>query len=130
MAEITKTKPRLDIMVGTLRVKLYFDNDARPESYYYQMSIPATERTVSVAINQHHPYLVTLGTAGYSDFVRQCVYDAIAQFKAATMHGRVEPNTFRHYKDDLLRTSYKIHDEATESDSSTGEESEQYPIGF
>ena len=113
MAVVARENPRINVMVGSLRVKVYFDYDARPESYYYNLDIEATERAVSVAINQHHPYLVTLGSTGYEDFVRQCVYDAITQYKASAMGERepILPHTFRHYKDNLLRTSYKINDE-------------------
>lgn len=86
------------------------------------MDMLTDEPSVSVAINQQHPYLVTIGPAGYNDYVRQCVYDAIAEFKAANMHGKVEAHTVRFYKDNLLRTPYKIHDEANDPESSSEEE--------
>ncbi|MBC7488847.1 MAG: ATP-binding protein [Glaciimonas sp.] len=122
MAEVAKKPPRMDIQVGSLRVKLYFDHEARPDSAYYHMEMLAEERTVSVSINHQHPYLITIGAAGYPDYVRQCVYDAIAEFIAAKMTGKVEAHTVRFHKDNLLRTPYKIHDEANESEADSPSE--------
>ena len=119
MAEVAKNPPRMDVRIGELRVKLYLDDQTRPDAHYYIMEMMADEPSVSVAINRQHPYMVTVGTAGLGDYMRQCVYDAIAEYKVLQMRGKVEANTVRFYKDQLLRLPYKIHDEVNgDSDAS------------
>ncbi|HRO89116.1 MAG TPA: ATP-binding protein [Promineifilum sp.] len=109
-----KGKPRFDVELGDMRVRFFVDSDASPRDTYYALDWKP-DGTIEIAINRNHDYMVQLGN-DVADFIRQCVYDGISEFKATQKRGRVEPNTIRFIKDNLLRVPYRIHDDTYEGD--------------
>lgn len=64
----------------------------------------AVPGTVHVIINGLHPYYVDLESSeAIDECIRQYIYDAIAEYRAGKLAGRVNPNSVRRLKDDLLR---------------------------
>lgn len=58
-----------------------------------------------VIINGLHPYYRTLEAKdAINECVQQYIYDAVAEFKAASLTARVNPDSVRRLKNDLLRT--------------------------
>jgi Histidine kinase-, DNA gyrase B-, and HSP90-like ATPase len=111
--QAAKSRPRIDIQVGDdMWVKVYINADTSPLEHYYALDWQP-DGTIEITINQNHDYMVQLGD-DVADFIRQCVYDGIAEFKATQMRGKVEPNTIRFFKDNLFRVPYKIHDDSPE----------------
>ena len=103
--------PTVDVKVGKSRVKLHLNYSGHATDPYYAIDID-TDETIIVVVNMVHPYLVNVDNrATMTDYLRQCVYDAISENKTRIQKGVIHANTFRSYKDQLLRVPYTIHDE-------------------
>jgi hypothetical protein len=60
--------------------------------------------TIHVIINGLHPYYCSLETNDAIDeCVRQYVYDAISEYRVSKLIGRVNPDSVRRFKNELLR---------------------------
>lgn len=60
--------------------------------------------TIHVIINGLHPYYSSIDSADAIDeCIRQYVYDAIAEYKTSKLTARVNPDSVRRLKNDLLR---------------------------
>jgi hypothetical protein len=42
------------------------------------------------------------------NFIRHCVYDAVAEWKTYFKIGKIEPDTIKDFKDKLLRIPFEI----------------------
>jgi hypothetical protein len=62
------------------------------------------------------------GSAGVANYFRHCIYDAIAEWEARKKASRIDSNTIKLLKDQLLRVSLQIeeHAVAEEGESSQG----------
>lgn len=59
---------------------------------------------VHVIINGLHPYYSSLeSTDSIDECIRQYIYDAIAEYRVSKLHARVNPDSVRRLKDNLLR---------------------------
>lgn len=64
----------------------------------------ADGKTLHIIINLLHPYYEMLGAdAAIEECVHQYVFDAVAEFKVSKQLGKINPNTVRTLKDQLLR---------------------------
>lgn len=64
----------------------------------------ADGKTLHIIINLLHPYYEMLGAdAAIDECVHQYVFDAVAEFKVGKQLGKINPNTVRTLKDQLLR---------------------------
>ena len=71
---------------------------------YVTISAGADAGTIHVIINNLHPYYAALETTDAADeCLRQYMFDAIAEYRASRLTGRVNPNSVRRLKDALLR---------------------------
>jgi len=113
LEQATRGTPRIDAVLGDVHLKFYVNDAASPSDTYYVLDW-TPDGVIEIAINQHHDYMVQLGN-DISDFIRQCIYDGIAEFKATQKRGKVEPNTIRYLKDNLLRVPYKINDDSSDT---------------
>jgi hypothetical protein len=60
--------------------------------------------TIHVIINGLHPYYNSLESADAMDeCIRQYIYDAVAEYRVSKLTGRVNPDSVRRIKNDLLR---------------------------
>ncbi len=67
------------------------------------------EEVVSIIINQCHPHWKQLkGSDGVLNYLRHCVYDGIAEWRAKHKAGALTPNTIKYLKDRLLRVPFEI----------------------
>src|SRR5690606_15334731 len=66
---------------------------------------PASDpKILHVIINGIHPYYQTLEAKdGIAECIQQYIYDAVAEFKTVKMMSRVNPDSVRRLKDQLLR---------------------------
>lgn len=105
-----RAEPRFTAQVGSTVVRCHLNQDASPNDPYYALDILPDE-TLVVVINMKHPYRLNLCEQGaMTDYLRQCVFDALAENKARIMRGRVHSNTVRTFKDHLLRVPHQMHD--------------------
>jgi hypothetical protein len=60
--------------------------------------------TIHVIINGLHPYYCSLeSTDAVDECVRQYIYDAISEYRVSNLTGKVNPDSVRRVKNDLLR---------------------------
>lgn len=71
---------------------------------YLSIAASATPGTVHIVINGLHPYYVDLdSTDAIDECIRQYIYDAIAEYRAGKLAGRINPSSVRRIKNDLLQ---------------------------
>lgn len=90
-------------VVSDLRVIVWL-----PEKSEYEPHLTivagAEAGTIHVIINRLHPYFCSLdSTDAVDEAVRQYIYDAIAEYRVSKLVGRVNPDSVRRLKNDLLR---------------------------
>jgi hypothetical protein len=54
------------------------------------------------------------GSVGVMNYFRHCIYDAISEWQARTLRGRIDPETIKLLKDRLLRVSLIVEQHAQE----------------
>lgn len=71
--------------------------------------------TIHVIINGLHPYYCSLvSTDAVDECMRQYIYDAIAEYRVSKLTGKVNPDSVRRLKNDLLRVeAVRIENAAT-----------------
>lgn len=86
---------------------------------YLTIAASAAPGTVHVIINGLHPYYMDLDSSdAVNECIRQFIYDAIAEYRAGKLVGRVNPNSVRRLKDDLLRVkAVRVENAAAELQS-------------
>lgn len=66
--------------------------------------IGAEEGVIHVIINGLHPYYISLESSdAVNECIRQYIYDAVAEYRVMKLTSRVNPDSVRRLKDDLLR---------------------------
>ena len=77
---------------------------------HYVVSESTRPGLVIVIVNRNHPYWSTQlrGSESVRDYLRQCVYDAVAESQARQKASRIDPDTVKHLKDSLLRVPLQI----------------------
>lgn len=72
----------------------------------YVVFVPGSDPNVlHIIINGLHPYYQTLEAKdSINECLQQYIFDAVAEFKATKLTSRINPNSVRRLKDELLRT--------------------------
>ena len=104
---------------------VYFSTTASPNDPYFATS--HAEDTIKVILNTRHPHFrrVRGGSHGVTAYLMECVYDAIAEWKA-TRACTVRHDTIKIIKDGLLRHEVAMDTtdgdgpEPTDTESGTG----------
>jgi hypothetical protein len=92
-----------------LTIKLYLGTDlSERDAYVYQESARASE--IIVTVNQNHPFWATQlkGPDSVLEYLRQCVYDALAEWQAGNRISRFDADTIKWLKDGYLRLPMDI----------------------
>ncbi len=64
---------------------------------------------VVVIVNKAHPHWKHLtGTESILNFLRHCTYDGVSEWKAYFKAGRIDPDTVKLIKDNLLRVPFEM----------------------
>ncbi len=93
---------------GTIFVKLFFLRNSSFEPYVLIESSSKTN-CVLVLINTLHPHYEEITTSEtLINFIRHCVYDGVAEWKAIKLLGSIQPYTIKHLKDSLLRVPFEM----------------------
>lgn len=91
---------------GVVCVLLISEEDSPNDPYFVNES---SEHDVLVVVNRLHPHWSQLvGAENVLNFLRHCVYDAIAEWKCARQNAPLEPRTIKMLKDRLLRLPLQI----------------------
>lgn len=114
MLEAAKShEPKFYVTVGVLSVRLYLSTDASPMDLYYNSDVTAAN-LISVVVNVNHPHWSQLaGSESVLTYLRQCVFDAVAEWQCRRQTGAIQPHTIKALKDGLLRLPSRMEDAAT-----------------
>jgi len=101
-------EPTLSVSLGDVEVKVFLSTDASPNDPYLATDVAST--AVIVVVNQAHPHWSQIeGSSGVLNYLRHCVYDGIAEWKASKKKGSIGPETVKMIKDQYLRIPMEIH---------------------
>lgn len=105
---ISKFEDTFSAVIGQLRVRGFLRPDMSPNDPYVTHD-SAKENEVLIIINQAHPHWLQLkGSDGVLNYLRHCVYDGIAEWKAKHKAAALNPDTIKVLKDQLLRVPFEI----------------------
>ncbi|CAN5456572.1 hypothetical protein BH11ARM1_BH11ARM1_12900 [soil metagenome] len=114
-AENTR-QPRMDVNIGSVRVRVFLSDSASPNDPYFAFDFPE-QGEIMVMVNMRHPHISQVrGTDGFANYLRHCVFDSVAEYKTVLQRGEVHPNTVRMYKDGLLRVPIQIEERIDDED--------------
>jgi hypothetical protein len=103
-AVVSRVKPDLKSKIGKTTVCVYLAKDMSPNDPYVIIESTKSESSVIVIINLSHPHWAQLtNNESILNFIRHCTYDGVAESKAFFVTGKIEPDTVKLIKDNLLR---------------------------
>ena len=106
---VVEKKEAINVKVGILNVRLYIKDDMSPNDPYVLYDPISEENTVIIIVNKRHPFWNELeGDIGVLNYLRQCVYDGIAEWKAYNQKKEITAETVKYIKDDLMRLPFEI----------------------
>lgn len=105
-------EPVIEVSIGEgediISIKVFFRSVSEFEPYVL-LETSIENNTLLVIINLLHPYWEELKNLdSYLTFIRHCVYDGVAEWRASKKSGRLNPDTVKYIKDILLRLPYEI----------------------
>ena len=107
-----------------------FVEDRSPNDPYLMVDRPVHGQ-IDVVVNKSHPHWKQLsGDVGVLNFLRHCVYDGIAEYRAQNMKSKtivILPDTIKLIKDWLLRMPFEIEKHRQEGSIAESEGSEDLP---
>lgn len=97
----------LEVKIGPTSVNVFLATDASPNDPYYGSDYASAN--IVVVVNTNHPYWGQIsGSEGVLNFLRHCVYDALAEWKCTRKMGEIQPDTVKMIKDSYLRLPIQI----------------------
>ena len=89
-------------------IKVYSDN-VGPHSPYLAIDLSKDDNTIYSIINTDHVYYNQLETDSMMlEFIKNCVFDSITEFKCRNKSDKVDPDMFREIKNMLLKLDFEI----------------------
>jgi hypothetical protein len=105
---VSRAEPKV-VSINDIEIFLYIQDDMSVNDPYLITEPLSVPRKVIVIVNKNHPFWRELSDSqGIKNYLRQCVYDGVSEWKAATIAGNLMPDTIKYIKDDLMRLPYKI----------------------
>lgn len=109
---VKRLAPDLKATINKLVVSLYLVKEMSPNDPYVLIESTESETSVIVIINLAHPYWSQLTKdESILNFIRHCTYDGVSEWKAFYATGKIQPNTVKLIKDNLLRIPMLIHND-------------------
>jgi hypothetical protein len=109
-----RREPTMVAAIGNINIKVFIADDLSERDYYLSYEVPR-DSELHVVVNMSHPYLAQItGSDGIANYLRQCIFDAIAEHKTHIQRGTIHSNTVRFWKDHLLRIPLLVQDEMPE----------------
>ena len=107
IGNVSSEEANITAKVGGITVKLYLGETLSPNDPYYTNE-GKNDGEVIVVVNTRHPHWKMLdGENAILNFLRHCIYDAIAE-DCAERKDRLESDTIKLLKDHYLRVSFQI----------------------
>lgn len=106
---ITSIPPSIEVRINELQVSLYVVGDISLNDPYVIIESTRSKFHVIVIVNKNHPHWVHLQSQeSILNFLRHCTYDGVAEWKAYLKTGKLDPDTVKLIKDNLLRLPFEI----------------------
>jgi len=103
-AVVDKRRPDLRTKINKTVVSVYLVKDMSVNDPYVIIEATKSESSVVVVINLAHPHWSQLTqNESILNFIRHCTYDGVAESKAYFVTGKIESDTVKLIKDNLLR---------------------------
>ena len=109
LVDAERTRPEtFKVELDGIVLRAYLTEDRSENDPYFVCD--ATQITeVSVVINRAHPHWSQLyGSENVLNFLRHCVYDALAEHMARHKKSTIQPDTIKMFKDKFLRVPLEI----------------------
>jgi len=96
--------------------KIFLQNMSPNDPYVVSDSTKGND--ITVIVNTRHPYWETQleGTESVKDYLRQCIYDSVAEWQARAKVSRIDPETVKLLKDHLLRVPLEMESHGGEEE--------------
>lgn len=95
-------------MIDGIAILVILSDESSPWDPYLIVRPLGGERKVTVVINVNHPYWMELADNNSRfNFLQNCIYDGVAEWKAGFIVKRLDPDTIKSIKDSLLRIELK-----------------------
>ncbi|MCK9424730.1 MAG: ATP-binding protein [Ignavibacteriaceae bacterium] len=105
----TTKEPDLNAKINNVEIKIFIPDDLSPNDPYVIVETTAKKEQIIVLINKNHPHWEELKNANsILNFFRHCTYDAVAEWKCYFKYGKIQPDTVKLLKDNLLRVPLEI----------------------
>jgi hypothetical protein len=113
-AIVRKYKPDFKATINKLVVSLFLVKEMSPNDPYVLIESTESETSVIVIINLAHPHWSQLTIdESIRNFIRHCAYDGVSEWKAYFATRKMEPDTIKLIKDNLLRIPMTIRNGAS-----------------
>lgn len=88
--------------------KIFLEPMSSNDPYVVSDSTKANE--ITVVVNRNHPYFRTqlAGAESVRDYLRQCIYDSVAEWQARAKTSTIDSDTIKLLKDHLLRVPLEM----------------------
>jgi len=109
---VKRLAPNLRASINKLVVSLYLVKDMSPFDPYVVIESTASPTSVIVIINLVHPHWAELTEdESILNFIRHCAYDGVSEWKAYHETKKLEPDTIKLIKDNLLRIPMRLRND-------------------
>ncbi len=108
--------PDIRASLGQLDVWVYIvSSDFGPHDPYVVCEAGQDSKII-VIINMQHPHVSYVeGEQGLMNYFRHCTYDAVAEWQAQRLRSKLDPDSIKMLKDQLLRVSFQMEQHASEN---------------
>lgn len=108
LEQVASATPDFSATLPGLTVRGYIESDMSPNDPYVVVDSASADALVLV-VNLRHPHVQELrGAEGVANYLRHCVYDALAEWKARQRTSTPDPDTIKLLKDGYLRVSMQL----------------------
>ena len=107
---VTGTDPRGSYSLDGLTLNIFVSDDLSERDPYLGVQVGADE-SLDIVINMSHPYVRDIrGRLGVLNYLKECTYEGIAQWKVRRTWDANDPSLIRAIKDSLLRVAHSMRD--------------------
>lgn len=103
----SRVDPTFTVALKALTIRVFIDAIGSPNDPYF-VNDDADDENLTVVVNRQHPHWQMLeGENAVVNYLRHCVYDGVAEHRAARLH-RVESDSVKKLKDMYLRVAFDL----------------------
>ena len=107
---VASNQPDAVYKAGDVSVRVYI-RDSHPADIYMDYETDPSGNFINITINLLHPYLAADPKPNMEQYILSCVFDAVSEYYCERL-AKLHPRTIRDIKNDLMRTSIRIQEDA------------------